>query len=115
MKPLLCLFGIAGAVLFGPVSASAAPANDNFASPIVLTGPIVTGTGSNVGATKQFPAEPFIAGNFGGASVWWTWTATASGQTTIDTSGSDFNTLLGVYTGNAVKQLLTIADNNDYN
>src|SRR5207247_530396 len=68
-----------------------------------------------VGATKQFPGEPFIAGNFGGASVWWTWTATASGQTTIDTSGSDFNTLLGVYTGNAVNQLTTIADNNDYN
>src|ERR1051325_3522399 len=115
MKPLLCLFGIAGAVLFGPVSASAAPANDSFANPIELRGPIVTATGSNVGATKQFPGEPFIAGNFGGASVWWTWTATASGQTTIDTSGSDFNTLLGVYTGNAVNQLTTIADNIDYN
>jgi Bacterial Ig domain/Calcineurin-like phosphoesterase/Immunoglobulin domain/Fibronectin type III domain len=93
---------------------SGPPANDDFDNAIPLTGPIVTATGSNVGATKQFPGEPFISGNFGGASVWWTWTATASGETTVDTSGSDFNTLLGVYTGTAVNQLTTVAANNDY-
>ncbi|HEY2952833.1 MAG TPA: Ig-like domain-containing protein, partial [Verrucomicrobiae bacterium] len=73
-------------------------------------------TGSNVGATKQFGQEPFlVGGDFGGASVWWNWTATASGQTTIDTMDSDFNTLLGVFTGNAANQLALVADNNDYN
>src|ERR1051326_18217 len=110
MKPLLRHLGIAGAILFTAVRVSAAPANDSFVNPIELTGPIVTATGSNVGATKQFPGEPFIAGNFGGASVWWTWTAIASGPTTIDTSGRDLSTLLGVYTGTAVNQLTWVAD-----
>jgi Big-like domain-containing protein/calcineurin-like phosphoesterase family protein/purple acid phosphatase-like protein/immunoglobulin I-set domain protein len=90
--------------------------NDNFANAIPLFGPVVTTTGNNTTATRQggFQGEPFHGGNFGGASVWWTWTATASGPTTIDTLGSDFNTLLGVYVGNAVNQLTTIAGNNDF-
>src|SRR5947207_12758493 len=116
MKTLICTVSVASLALFAPVTVSAAPANDNFGSAIPLTGPIVTTTGSNGGANKDFRSgEPFIAGNFGGANVWWTWTATASGQTTIDTMGSDFNTLLGVYTGTAVNQLTLVADNNDYN
>src|SRR6266581_6557740 len=105
-----------GLFLLASSRVGAAPINDLFANAIPLTGPIVTTTGSNVGANKDFRSgEPFIAGNFGGANVWWTWTATASGQTTIDTMGSDFNTLLGVYTGNSGNTLSTIVDNNDYN
>src|ERR1043166_7793593 len=115
MKPIVFLIGIAAAILL-TATGEAAPVNDTFGNAIPLTGPIVTTTGSNIGATKDFRAgEPFIAGNFGGANVWWTWTATASGQTTIDTSGSDFNTLLGVYTGAAANQLVLIADNDNYN
>src|SRR5829696_2751346 len=92
-----------------------AQANDNFNNAFTLVGPIVTATGNNLTATKQFGQEPFVAGNFGGASVWWNWTASASGQTTIDLEGSDFNTLLGVYTGTAQNALTLVADNNDYN
>jgi hypothetical protein len=99
------------------VTVTAPPgANDNFQNAIPLFGPVVTTTGNNSTATRQggFQGEPFHGGNFGGASVWWYWTATASGPTTIDTLGSDFNTLLGVYTGTAVNQLTTIAGNNDF-
>ena len=42
------------------------------------------------------------AGREGGASVWWTWTAPASGRAVVTTRGSSFDTLLGVYTGTAV-------------
>lgn len=96
-----------------------APANDSFADAIVLNGPIATATGSNVGATKPFGpnGEPSIGpglGNFGGASVWWRWTATASGTTTVDTDGSSFNTLLGVFSGPAVNQLTLAAGNDDF-
>src|SRR5262249_28970571 len=90
---------------------------DNFFNAIPINGPIATVTGSNVGASKNFGpnGEPFlIAGNFGGASVWWTWTATASGPTTIDTMGSDFNTILGVFTGTAPNQLTSIAENDNF-
>ena len=54
----------------------AAPANDNFANAIVLTGNTLTTSGSNVAATKE-AGEPNHAGNSGGASVWWSWTAPA--------------------------------------
>lgn len=99
-----------------------APANDDFANAIVLNGPIATATGSNVGATKPFGGggggEPSIPppslGTFGGASVWWRWTATASGTTTVSTEGSSFNTLLGVFTGAAVNQLTLAAGNDDF-
>ena len=102
---------------FAAITASAqAPANDQFANAITLNGPIVTATGSNVGATKQFGQEPFlVGGDFGGASVWWNWTAAASGQTTIDTEGSSFDTQLGVFTGTAQNQLTLVADNGNYN
>src|SRR5207247_11370952 len=93
------------------------PVNNNFANDIPLSGPTITTTRSNVGANKEF-FEPNHGGNRGGASVWWTWTAPASGSTTIDTSGSSFNTLLGVYTGNGFGfgiSLTNIIGNDDYN
>ena len=114
MKQLLSLFGIATAVLLSSTAALAAPVNDAFVNATPIVGPIATVTGNNVGATKQFGGEPtFVGGDFGGASVWWTWTASASGQTTIDTMGSDFDTLLGVFTGTAANALTLIADNNN--
>jgi hypothetical protein len=86
------------------------PANDNFAHRIVLTGASVSTIGSNVNATVE-TGEPKITGERGGHSVWWSWTATATGQVTISTKGSDFDSLLGVYTGAAVNKLKLVAQN----
>jgi acid phosphatase type 7 len=88
-------------------------ANNNFFNAIPLSAAVVTTTGRNLGASKE-NREPNHGGNRGGASLWWSWTAPASGAAVIDTEGSDFNTLLGVYTGNRVNGLSTIAGNNDY-
>ena len=71
--------------------------NDDFADATVISGASGQTTGSNVDATKEEPDEPDHAGNPGGKSVWWRWTAPASGCVTIDTFGSDFDTLLAVY------------------
>ena len=90
------------------------PANDDFANAQGLTGASATATGSNVGATKQ-SGEPNHAGNAGGKSVWYRWTPQVSGAPTIDTAGSDFDTLLAVYTGNAVNGLTEVASNDDEN
>lgn len=86
--------------------------NDSFvnAQPIPPTGGMVVG--SNVGATKE-AGEPNHAGNAGGKSVWWTWTAPVSGFYTISTAGSSFDTVLAVYTGNRVDSLMWIAANDD--
>lgn len=53
-------------------------------------------TGSNVGATLEL-REPQHGGKPGGHSVWISWQAPADGILTLDTAGSDFDTLLGVY------------------
>ena len=83
------------------------PPNDNFADRIALTGTNTSATGSNVSASKE-PGEPNHAGQAGGQSVWWTWTAPASGWTTITSSGN-FSMLLGIYTGDAVAALTRLA------
>lgn len=51
---------------------------------------------SSVGATKH-DSESDHAQNPGGASVWFEWQAPASGHTTFNTLGSNFDTLLAVY------------------
>lgn len=86
--------------------------NDNFdqASAIAPSGGRTLG--SNSGATKE-PGEPAHAGNSGGRSVWFSWQPTANSTVTIDTIGSSFDTLLAVYTGNAVTNLSLVAADDD--
>jgi hypothetical protein len=94
------------------IRATVALTNDLFANATVISGPTVSLTGSNVGATKE-AGEPSIIGNAGGKSVWYVWTAPSAGTVTIDTLGSSFDTLLAVYTGTSVSSLTTIAANDD--
>jgi hypothetical protein len=84
------------------------PGNDTFANRFALAAAGGMLSGSSVGATKQV-GEPNHAGNPGGKSVWWTWTAPQDGEVSIDTHGSGFDTLLAVYTGTAVDTLTLIA------
>src|SRR5205814_1409225 len=53
---------------------------------------------STVGSTKD-PGEPNHCGEPGGASEWYAYQPPASGRLVIDTEGSDFDTVLAVYTG----------------
>lgn len=73
-------------------------------------------TATTINATKE-TGEPNHAGNSGGRSIWWRWTASIDEQITITTRGSTFNTLLAVYTGDSVSNLVLIAgdDNGDSN
>src|ERR1039457_2346537 len=106
--PVTVLIGL------GASLSQAQPANDMFANRIVITGTTIVVTGSSVGATRE-PGEPYHAGNTGGASVWWSWTAPSVGTVTISTAGSSFDTVLGVYTGSAVSALTEVASNDDEN
>jgi Bacterial pre-peptidase C-terminal domain len=91
---------------------AAAPANDNFANAVTLSGNTVTWPGTNIGATREI-GEPNPAGVTGGASVWLTWTPTTTHTVTINTHGSNFDTVLAVYTGSSVMGLTTVAANDD--
>lgn len=112
------LLALVGSVLVLPsTAAAAAPVNDNFVDAIDLSSLEEEGfffQGTNVGATEE-TGEPDHAGNAGGKSVWFTWTAPGDGSVphvAIRADGS-FDTLLGVYTGAAVNALTEVASNDD--
>ena len=89
------------------------PANDDFAGALVLSGPFAFVTAQhNLDATKE-PGEPDHAGSAGGRSLWYRWTAPANGPATADTCDGDFDTVIGVYTGDAVETLTEIAADDD--
>lgn len=90
------------------------PPNDNFAAAQVVTGCAGTTNGTNVGSTHE-SGEPNHApdNNGGNRSVWYQWTAPASGPARVTTAGSTYDTVLAVYTGTAVNSLSVIGKNDD--
>jgi len=95
----LTSFGIDDVSLVAGTTADI-PSNDNFtnATPI-LTSSIANDVNTTY-ASKE-TGEPNHAGNAGGHSLWWTWTAPSIGVVAINTTGSSFNTLLAVYTNSS--------------
>src|SRR6266849_5206231 len=87
-----------------PLVSAVSPPNDVFANRITLSGATIMITASNFGATIE-PGEPQHAGELGGSSVWWTWTAPSTGTFAISTAGSSFDTLLAVYLGSSLTNL----------
>jgi len=64
-------------------------------------------TGNTTNADKE-TGEPNHAGNTGGKSFWFSWTADKTGWCTFHTVGSSFDTLLAVYTGSSVNGLTLV-------
>src|SRR6185369_1137560 len=90
------------------------PANDNFANAQIITGTSSVVTQTNAGATKE-QGEPNHANNPGGGSIWFRWTAPASGDALFNTSNSRINcassfftcrydTLLAIYRGSTLQE-----------
>lgn len=79
------------------------PANDDFANRIAITGASGTVGGTLVGATREV-SEPAEGGSSASISIWYRWTAPASGQVTLNTAGS---VAVGAeaYVGNSVSAL----------
>jgi Ca2+-binding RTX toxin-like protein len=118
MRTTLFVAAALVALLAVPSFAYAAPANDDFADAVDLSaidpenGAV---EGTNVGASKEL-GEPDHAGNPGGHSVWYTWTAPGDGSIpniAFTTGFSEFDTLLAAYTGVAVGALTEVASNDD--
>lgn len=86
------------------------PPNDVFVKALPLEGGVVASY--NEEATKE-KGEPAHAENQGGKSVWWTFSAPQDGVLTLDTDGSDFDTVVAAYTGESVTNLTTIGYNDD--
>jgi hypothetical protein len=88
-------------VVFDP----ARPSNDSFANAAVVAGASGGAQGNSTWATREAGEPPTQAGFTGDKSVWFAWTAPATGTATFDTEGSSFDTTLGVYTGSSVGTL----------
>ena len=95
-----------------PPPVPTSPPNNNFANAQTLLGSPGQIGGRNSGANKE-TAEPNHGGDMGGHSVWYSWTAPASGLVTFDTRGSGFDTLLAIYQGNSVGVLTLVGSNDD--
>jgi subtilisin family serine protease len=89
-----------------------APVNDNFLAGLPQGGTSWTASGSNLNGTAE-AGEPVHAGNAASKSVWWIWTAPATGTCTLRTDGSSFDTVLAVYTGDAVNRLTPVVSNDN--
>src|ERR1043166_2677857 len=86
------------------IATQGAPPNDNLINATVLVGTTNFVIASNVDATSE-SGEPYHAGSQGGSSVWWSWQSPFTGSVSVSTKGSDFDTLLAVYMGNAFSNL----------
>ena len=96
--------------------AAGAPSNDNFANAKVISGTSGTVRDTNVGATFESgePCDDPYTNDDGGVSVWYQWTAPVTGYAGFSTEGSNFYTIMGVYTGSSVSTLTTIGKNLGY-
>ena len=88
------------------------PGNDDVANAFVLSGDAGTAGADTRYATAEDGELPH-AGSGPARSVWWRLTPPVSGTLEVDTFGSGFDTVLGVYTGIAVHPLTTITANDD--
>ena len=88
------------------------PTNNAFLNARGISGSLGTTTVNTAGASSE-PAEPAHAGFPATNSVWFTWVAPLDGPVSFDTYGSDFDTVLAVYTGSTLATLNTVAAN-DY-
>lgn len=90
------------------------PVNDAFANSIAMnvTGASAQVIGATIGGTAQ-SGEPKHDTESPSHSIWWRWTAANATPVTLTTYGSNFDTVLGVYTGSSLNGLTKVASNDD--
>jgi hypothetical protein len=88
------------------------PPNDFLVHAAPLTNSSDTVSANTFEATKEV-GEPNHAGNLGGKSAWWSFTAPADGVLALSTTNSSFDTLLAVYTGDRIADLTLVGANDD--
>ena len=86
---------------------AAGPGNDNFANAASISGTTGSTTVSNVGATTEVgePSPSSSPADRWGATLWFSWTAPASGTYLFDTCDSHIDARINIYTGGAVNGL----------
>lgn len=95
--------------------------NDDFADAQILQGSSGFLLGTNLYATREVSEPDFmISGSaaayaISDASVWYKWTPPVDNWITIDlTTGTSFDSLLSVYKGDTLENLIAVAENDNY-
>ena len=92
------------------------PLNDNFSLAQVIGGCAGTANGSNLGASREANEPIHSPDNVSSdRSVWYIWQSPSTGNVTFNTVGSDFDTVMGVYSGTSLASLVTLGKSDDVN
>jgi len=89
------------------------PFEDHFSNSVVIGNmSFIRGEGTNFGATFETnePIHEFVHANH---SMWLSWVAPSNGIVSVSTLGSDFDTVLSVYTGESLPTLTRVASGDD--
>ena len=93
-----------------------ATGNDDFANAVAIQAvyPHNASFGDTTAATRETDEPlPSGCGYDVGQTVWFSFTPTTSGDYVVSLAGSNFDTVVGVYTGTAINDLAMIACNDD--
>lgn len=95
-------------------SSEAPPTNDRFSDRLPVSGDSGNTVVSSLLATSE-SGDPDLGLSDGdtGKTVWWTWTPEKTGTAALQTSFSDFDTVLGVYRGAGLDSLTQLATDDD--
>lgn len=89
------------------------PANDHMTNALKIAASGGTVLGNNKFGTLELK-EPMHSGNPSVASsVWWDWSPKVSGPVVVDTTGTAFDSVVGVYTGVSIPSLKLVASADD--
>src|SRR5205807_879623 len=93
------------------------PANDNFVDAQTISGCSGSVTGTTFGATAESGESSHDPNDSASLSpshtIWYQWQAPVSGNVTITTAGSDFDTILAVGTGSSLPNFFQMTWNDD--
>lgn len=107
VKLLMTVF----ASIFLALSALCDSGSDSFADAMQISGSEGVAMGNNASATAEANEPTFTQHH----SLWWKWQAPDDAKkAAFHTYGSDFDTVIGVYTGTAVNSLKVVATNDDH-
>ncbi len=118
---LFTITGLGGTAATASVfTVTAKQANDAFINAQIIAGTGGTIAGNNTGMTAQsgepdhapdpgYPASDYVPAH----SAWYSWTPSISGNYSVSTAGSAFDTRVAVYTGTTINALTEIAANDE--
>ena len=111
---ILLVSTTASVIAIAPSAQAAPPSNDDFADATALSGESGWVSGTNAEATGE-TGEPDNAGESAPIqSAWYSWTAPQTGSFLFQTCDSWLeDTTIGAYTGVAVNELISVAENDD--